>query len=128
MAQVLDKLKLPAFGNVGVKQGWNDADQQSVGSLVSRSRCTLTSVKFRSIWIIHPSLVSFLFDNSSITELALDDVYQEILPLLQCTSTSAILPNLTHFKMSIDEQPRLVIPELFTMVESRFPRDRAAPE
>ncbi|KAJ7588048.1 hypothetical protein C8J56DRAFT_940776 [Mycena floridula] len=126
IAQLLNKLTLPALSllHLGLKQGWNDADQQSVGSLVSRSQCTLTSVQFEAIWRIHSSLITFLSDNPSITEVSLvGDDCEDLLPHLHYTPTSVLLPKLTVFRMTLEhgaDDPEVAIEKLLDMVESRF--------
>ncbi|KAJ7593801.1 hypothetical protein C8J56DRAFT_925235 [Mycena floridula] len=116
MGALLNRLKLPALKVLHLQNmsEWDAADQQSIGSLVFRSQCSLTSFGLRNLDIVQPSLVTFLSNNSSIIELLLceSDI---LVPHLHCTPTSVILPKLARIKLSIQG-----IPELFAMLESRL--------
>ncbi|KAJ7599293.1 hypothetical protein C8J56DRAFT_1040185 [Mycena floridula] len=119
LAVLLNKLRVPALEALRLhsQNKCDEADQQSIESLVSRSQCPLTSFQLSSLLAkIHPSLIIFLSNASSITKLSLSgDSYA----LLQHLHSSAILSNLKIVEMIGPAYKQSVV-NLADMVESRL--------
>ncbi|KAJ7597956.1 hypothetical protein C8J56DRAFT_921459 [Mycena floridula] len=129
MSILLNKLTLPALTVLELDNvdEWNDADQQSLGSLVSRSQCSLTSVKFQNLSNVHPSFITFLSNSPTITSMYLGYESMALLPYLlgggPSSERQVLLPKLTQFKLRLmdSDEEDLDIGALLDMVETRLP-------
>ncbi|KAJ7584091.1 hypothetical protein C8J56DRAFT_1095262 [Mycena floridula] len=146
---ILRSMELPALTLLDLTSfyGWSGVDQLSIVNLVSRSQCSLTSLKLNHLDFVIPSLRDFLNDSrsSSITELGLT-ASKVLFPHLAWGSTSfpraiqtcgmryhstassssqnsTILAGLTKLEISRVEDESSFY-EILVMIESRSPAPR----
>ncbi|KAJ7580136.1 hypothetical protein C8J56DRAFT_832536 [Mycena floridula] len=130
LAGLVDKMTLPALTSLYLanfayneeRLSWNEADQNCLESLVSRSQCSLTSLGLEALKSIWPSFLVFLARVSTITQFqAVNCSINAISSILDCSEAALILlPNLKQLELSsmTISTPLLT---LLAMLQSRCP-------
>ncbi|KAJ7572382.1 hypothetical protein C8J56DRAFT_1068904 [Mycena floridula] len=127
LALLFSKLNLPALSDLYLDccEIWSDSDQNSIRSLVARSKCTLRSVEFRApVFDIEDSLFNCFTESPSITDVTVSAAASAVLDLLHCIDNSEsplILPNLTSvtFAWQTDSDADFILDDILDMAESR---------
>ncbi|KAJ7592575.1 hypothetical protein C8J56DRAFT_855997 [Mycena floridula] len=114
-APALTSLRLNSTGQIDL--GWTGADQQSLGALIQRSQCPITSLDLMNIEEASQSLLDLFSNTSSITHLVIHACDEALISHLKYRpGRPIVLPNLTHLAVMTQQSGSTL-----DVVQSRFP-------